>query len=438
MPAATSPTTDQIAALQLGDEHALERVFRDQYPSLIGEALTVLGDAASAARTVESVFVRVWHERASFHTPAELETFLHETVHAAAVHKQSRNAVLHHHDATGGHAPKHAAHAPAPAPTIDEAWDQVASSIHTSAPTAEAIAHELADHSRHAAAVHVASIAKHPPWIVPVALGLVLLAFVYGMIRWMDRASAESAVTSALAAPDARALQTGAGQLADVPLEDGSTVRLGADSKMRVPPRFGSVVRTLTLDGAATFTVAPGRPLPFSVRARNAIITATGTVFSVRAYPGDDAVTVRVRDGQVTVRAGGDPRPLASGAALTVTKDGSMKEVPAPALAEAMAWTDGYMVVNDRPLRDVLPQFKRWYGLQLFVADTTLLNRPVTMRARLESSREAIAAIEASTGLRFGYEGTTMVLRDSSAAKDTKPAKNAKGAKGAKGAKPPR
>jgi hypothetical protein len=64
----------------------------------------------------------------------------------------------------------------------------------------------------------------------------------------------------------------------------------------------------------------------------------------------------------------------------------------------------------------VLPLITRWYGLEIKVPDQALLARPVTASASLESSREAIAAIERSAKLAFDYEGKTMILRDAGTA----------------------
>jgi transmembrane sensor len=232
---------------------------------------------------------------------------------------------------------------------------------------------------------------------------------------WVDRAGEDLRITRALASEDVRVLSSGRAQQAVITLDDGSKVTLGAESKLTVPPGFGEEFRAVQLDGTASFTAASGQETPFQVRAHNAAIKATGTVFDVRAYETDSAVIVRVREGEVTVRVADTSRTLAAGRALAVAKDGSMREPSAQAVGEALGWTEGRLVIADRPLREVLPQMVRWHGLQIHVPDSSLLDRRVTMNAALASSREAIEALEQSAGVKFGYAGQVMILRDTAA-----------------------
>ena len=412
----TSPPIDPeaLAGLRRGEEGALERLFRDQYDTLTAEAKTVLGDDTLAALTVERVFMRTWKERERMQTPTELATFLHQTVHETAVQKQSRRAGLHHLDAHG-HAHTSAGHV-RERPTVDAAWSQVALALHATPADAQAAAREQVLHSRHEAAAHIAATARPYAWVRPTAFTILVAVFLLGLGWWVTRATEGSAIDAAIAATDSRVLETRRGQLADLTLRDGSTARIAAESKLRLPKAFGNQMRALRLEGSATFTVSPGKEAAFHVRTPNATIKATGTVFSARAYPAEDVVTVRVREGQVTVSAKGKERAVAAGGALAVDRDGTMKEPSAAELDEALGWADGYFVANGRSLREVLPMLTRWYSLDVFLKDTTLFGRRVTMRARLDSKADAITALESSAGLVFGYEGTTMVLTDTSVA----------------------
>jgi ferric-dicitrate binding protein FerR (iron transport regulator) len=427
---ASFPPIDRavLTGLHSGDEQALERVFRDHYAGLTSEARAELDDPVSAPRIVERAFVRVWEERDRFQTPDDLESFLHRAVHEGAVRERSRQAALHRFEAFEGvHITKDTA--VKEPPPVGDAWAHVVSALHAPPPDAQAVSHGRLDRSRHMAAEHVAAVAKNPPWVVPVTLGAVLAIIVFGSLWWVDRVSAEAAVDRALAASDVRVLSSKPGQRATLTLGDGSGVVLGADSKLYVPARFGADVRAVRLDGTATFNAASKSGDDFQVRAGNTTVTATGTEFGVSAYPGDDAVTVRVTEGQVAVKTAGDSRTVAAGSAVVVARNGGISEPAKPALDQALGWMDGRLVVTNRPLREVLPQVARWYALKLEVKDSALLARPVTMNAGLESSKDAINALESSAGLKFGYEGKTMVLRQPTAADSAPPAakKPAKG-----------
>ena len=158
--------------------------------------------------------------------------------------------------------------------------------------------------------------------------------------------------------------------------------------------------------------MAKGLEKPFEVHARQTVIVATGTAFTVSAYPGDPGVTVVVREGSVDVRQGDVSHPLAAGAALVVRDDGTTHPANDAERAEAAGWTTGTLAVENRPLKDALGMMKRWYGYEIRVPKVELLNRKVTMRASLDSGMQAIRLVEQSSGLEFGYAGQNMVYRE--------------------------
>ncbi len=413
--AATFPRIDPAAfgKLKSGDESAFERLFRERYAALVAEATPVLdGDGAAAARAVQSVFEQVWKGRDELTTAEAFEASLPAAVHEAAARIKSRHAVV-----TGfnGHDSKRGPKAAKPAPSVDEAWSRIYGTLHPNAAHAAEAAHEAADRSRHEAAGQLVEMSKPRPKAPMIVGALVIIAVIGAVSWWVNRGRAAAELTTAINAADARAVPTGNAEFGDVALGDSSKVKLGPDSRLRIPRMFGVSIRGLKLEGTANFKVAPGQKLPFVVRAGITTITAAGTEFTVRAYADERDVTVLVRDGSVTATVGDSSRMLAKGAALVVGSDSTMHE-PTPAeLEQAMSWTDGTVVFNDRPLREMLVLAKRWFALDFFVLDTTLLTRKVSLNAKIESTKDAVASIEASGGLRRIYQGSNMVLIDKAA-----------------------
>ena len=408
----TMPSIDRDAftRLQAGDEQTLRRIFDEHYTTLTQEAATVLEDPAAAPRVVESVFVRVWEERAEFESPEALQAFLHKATREGAARAQSRRASLHRFES---HERVHAqsnAHRKEPA-TAGEAWSHVEHSIHTRGHRGEA-EHEMADHARHAAAEHVGGMTKRKPWLWP-AIGLAAVALVIlTPIILIDRASEDRAVIAGLRAREARTLTARQGSRTALRLGDGTDVTLGGDSKLTVPPGFGDRLRGVGLEGTGTFVVAPAQPLIFQVRARNVAIKAAGTTFTVRAYPDENFVAVQVKEGQVTVQSDKEPRPLTAGQAVFVDAAGAMREPTRQEMDEALAWADGRLVMTQKPMPEALHHLQRWYALGLVVRDSSIMDRQVSMNVSLDSSRNAIAALEQSANVKFGYEGRIRVLRD--------------------------
>lgn len=294
--------------------------------------------------------------------------------------------------------------------------------IHPETVRADAQAHTEA--LRHHAAEHVGDLSKPTSWKVPILIGVVGGAIVLGAMWYVTRLGEEGAVTRALGSSEARSLTADIGKTGTLTLEDSTQVTLAPGSKLTIPQRFPTEFRAVRIDGAARFVVGQGQEKPFEVRAGNASIVATGTTLIIRSYPNDYAVIAQVRDGQATVKAlnaDAEPRPVASGSAVVVDTSGTVRE-PSPAeLALGINWTDRRVTISNKQLRDVVQELNRFYGLDIKVPEMKALDRTASVDAPLDSMRVAIAQVESSANVVFGYEGSTMVFRTKSDSTAKKP-----------------
>lgn len=418
---------DALAELRRGDEHALERLVRDRYASLAEVAKVELQDDSYAApRVVENVFIRVWNERSQFETPESLDAFLQTAVHQAAVRERSRRAGLHRIEKHEG--VKNVAR-PGMQQTADasEAWAHVENAIHaTDGRHSADMDRKMADLTRHEAAVHVAELGKRPKLAMPIALGVLAVVLVGAGIWALDRAGTAKAVDRSLAAPDARVVESRPGQMGVVTLDDGSTVKVGSSSKLRIAPKLAKDVAAYALDGTAVFDVAPNLPRQFVVKARNTSVVATGTAFAIRAFPADPEVLVRVTAGEVTVSSPNASRTVSANHTVAVDTAGAIREPAEKEANEALSWTGGRFVYTGHNLRDVLPELRRWFGTVVDVKDQSLLDRPVTLDVPLDSPRAAIEAVEKSANVKAVFEGKDMIFQDAAAAA-AKPSAKKKG-----------
>jgi ferric-dicitrate binding protein FerR (iron transport regulator) len=88
---------------------------------------------------------------------------------------------------------------------------------------------------------------------------------------------------------------------ATVRLPDGSRAELGPLARVRYRASFFRPPRSVELEGEARFLVRPDRAHPFEVHAGDVLVTAVGTVFTVRANPWEPTVRVTVEQGAVLV-----------------------------------------------------------------------------------------------------------------------------------------
>ena len=401
-------------AVALANEETLRRVFLEEFASLTATARADLGEDARALvpKVVEGAFVRAWDARARFRTPEEVHQFLVEDVHHASARALSRRAGAHRL-AGGGKANAHAVRDETP----DEAWTHIMHALHGETHSPQALA-EMAKHSRHEAAEHIKHSDKSTPlWVMLTIFGVVLGALL-GIAAMMGRVSEDARIAHALDANDARPVATTFARMGTVTLDDGTKVRLAPESQVTIPKLFGQDLRAVRLAGIGEFTVGKGMDTPFRVNAGRADIIATGTVFTVHVRD-DSSTTVVVSEGSVRVGRRKMMTDVPTGGAV-VAKDSVVRPATAAERDEADAWRSGTLVVNDKPLGQALNLMKRWYGLTILLPHQKLMERRVSFRASLDSTRQAIRGIEETSGLQFGYIGQNMAFMEKAA---TAPAK---------------
>lgn len=157
---------------------------------------------------------------------------------------------------------------------------------------------------------------------------------------------------------------TGVGERAFFTLDDGTVVRMNADSALNI--RYTATARTLQLlrgeilittarDSAATIA---GGARPFSVDTAEGNARALGTHFMVRQLEGRSVVSVL--HGAVEIRpAGGVPAVrLDAGRQADFTR---ASVGPLVAVDDAVtAWIDGMLVAQDMPLPEFLAAMDRY------------------------------------------------------------------------------
>ncbi len=400
-----------LAQVRNGDLSALEKLFRAAFPALMAKANETLNDDSAAARVVEKLFPRLFAERAALTTPEALTGMLDSAVHEAAVRERSRLAGIRKRDDSTAKATG--------APSVDDAWSKVSAII--KGPSAEDIAkaQEMREKLRHEAGGHIREMTKTTPWYVRAGMGAALLAVVALGLYIFARSGEKGRLGRQVGSMDVRELKTGTGQRGNVMMDDSTRAMFGAETRVVVPGEFLKSQRGIGLTGAAQFAVAPNAQFPtFQVLVRNVIITARDNdEFAVRAYGGDypdEGVFVRGKAGTIEVSV---EEPVTSkhsvgpGQALFINAEGEVSQPTDAQLVEALGYIDGNFAINNKPLKHALGEIKKWYGTELFLADTSMGATMVSLSAPLTSSTDAIKAVEAASGLAFGWEGKTMVLK---------------------------
>ena len=170
------------------------------------------------------------------------------------------------------------------------------------------------------------------------------------------------------------------------------------------------------------------RERPFSVRVRGAIVRDLGTEFTVRSAGADsDAVEVAVFEGSVALdaaaaTAASDQPPAGRGVVLgpgdrgEVRRDGGVEARRGAAAPDDTAFARGRLVFRGTPLSSVRAELRRWYGVDLRLADETLAQRRLTASFEGEPVDRVLDAIALAVGADVERSGNTVTLRRSTRA----------------------
>ncbi|HEX2780288.1 MAG TPA: FecR domain-containing protein [Gemmatimonadaceae bacterium] len=224
-------------------------------------------------------------------------------------------------------------------------------------------------------------------------------------------ARTRSGAADSTPAPAAAAYTTATGARDSLRLPDGTRVVLGPASRLTVAAGYGTTRREVALVGEGYFDVVHDAAHPFVVRAGAAAIEDIGTAFTVRA---DSASTVRVAvtTGRVRLsRAEGGESGVILEAGEVATLDTASRVVREATTADReLAWTRGRLVFRDAPLSQVAADLRRWYGLELRIADPALLGRHLTATFEKETPEQVLDVVGGALGVRLVRQGDVVVV----------------------------
>lgn len=166
------------------------------------------------------------------------------------------------------------------------------------------------------------------------------------------------------------------GEVARVPLEDGSVITLNTDSRVRV--RYEQGRRSIELlRGEAMFDVAKDRQRPFVVSAGDARVTAVGTSFTVKRSAAQ--VDVLVREGIVQVQEEKQDMRLLRGEKVRLATRAApvLRKVDDAEVRRELAWRNGMIGFSGQTLLEVTQEFARYNRIRIRLADPQIADLEV-------------------------------------------------------------
>lgn len=201
---------------------------------------------------------------------------------------------------------------------------------------------------------------------------------------------------------------TKSGEVRIVALPDGSSVELNTDSAIAVemiPERR----RILLLRGEAFFKVAPDATRPFEVLAANVRARALGTAFNIRKEGVTATVSVQEHVVRVTSDDNGTSRDVGEGEQVRVTPDGTIAPTEHYNESHLLAWRRNRLVVENRPLPEVINELNRYRSGYIIAVDPMLSSLAVTASFDITRPDEALLLLQTILPIRI-YSLTTRLV----------------------------
>jgi transmembrane sensor len=227
--------------------------------------------------------------------------------------------------------------------------------------------------------------------------------------RW---AAAAAAVTLAAGLGSLKMFQTpesitttGPEDIRTLTLADGSIVRLGPDSELRVRRND---TRTVRLNGVAFFGVVSDSSRPFVVEAPAGRAEVLGTRFEIGSSA--DSLRLVVVEGRVGLSAAGRSVEARAGEVSRIA-GGGPSEPESVDVWELLDWPEGLLIFQATPLQQALEEVAAAFDRPVVISDSVLAGRSVTAWFENESLEEVVTTICQVVGARCIVGNTIEVGR---------------------------
>jgi len=193
--------------------------------------------------------------------------------------------------------------------------------------------------------------------------------------------------------------QTAKGDVINIELSDGSTIKLNTDSDIKVADILGW--RKAWLDkGEAWFAIQHDAEKPFEVFAGQARIKDIGTQFNV--FTDTNKTTVSVQEGEVALESDNDQLlRLTANQQGSVDQRGHVTEKIDINSETIGSWRSGLLIFQNQSLSDVLKKLSRYHQAEFNVLDGNLQNLVISGRFSTTKLDETLNTLSQAMNLNI-------------------------------------
>ena len=202
-----------------------------------------------------------------------------------------------------------------------------------------------------------------------------------------------------------------------ITLADNTKIWLNAGSNLRIDEKYGEGNRIVYLSGEAFFDVIHDELRPFIVCTENFEVIDLGTVFNVKAYPGDEESETSLISGklEIMVNNSADKISLLPNQKAIINNRAKFsveeKESLAPDSVSSVlllplsynqkdstvietAWTQSRLEIVNEDFYEMKEKLERWFGVKITVKDEEVGKYPFTATFEKENIQQVLQALQ--------------------------------------------
>jgi len=191
-------------------------------------------------------------------------------------------------------------------------------------------------------------------------------------------------------------------------LPDSTRGWLNSGSKLKYPAVFNEK-RKVELLGEAWFDVKHMDMSEFVVSVNDMDVKVLGTQFNVSAYPEDDFTDVTLERGKVEVngKTGIYTQILAPNEKVSFNKIANAVLLSKVDATRFSAWKEGYLVIDNESLGEVVNRLERWYNVDIEIQNETLKKYRFKATFKDEPLEEVLKLIAKTTPIIYKIDERT-------------------------------
>ncbi|KDN54234.1 FecR family protein [Flavobacterium seoulense] len=196
--------------------------------------------------------------------------------------------------------------------------------------------------------------------------------------------------------------QTLVREMKNITLSDGTVVHLNANSTLKIPEKFATNNRKVSLEGEAYFEVAKDSLRPFTIQTKKSETTVLGTKFNLSAYT-KEPTTLTLDEGKVSFKdKKNKTKPLIVLPNEQVILDDKSLVKTTVNTKYYKGWMNNTLYFNNESFLEIANKIERIYDVTIYIKKHQLKNQ--FYKGEFENPEIGTLLDDLSFVLKFRYE----------------------------------